>query len=186
MSGPWGHGGESAAPNMPWSSLPAVQHRRLIPQDRDPGRAAAPASCPFGWAGFVTSSGSELTPHAGDYRLLWAFAVSGGAPRVAKLQRGNRSSAVPGEGAKLWLCPPRGCSSRIFSGSSPRLWFLPGRMNCAEKAARVPAVPVQFVHLQSQQEPPCLPPPRERQALGQSHRCRMKESHRRGPGECLI
>lgn len=26
MSGPWGHGGESAAPNMPWSSLPAVQH----------------------------------------------------------------------------------------------------------------------------------------------------------------
>lgn len=26
MSGPRGHSGESAAPNMPWSSLPAVQH----------------------------------------------------------------------------------------------------------------------------------------------------------------
>lgn len=65
-SGPWGHGGESAAPIMPWSSLPAVQQRRLVPQDRVPGRAAAPASCHLGWAGFVTSSGSELTPHAGD------------------------------------------------------------------------------------------------------------------------
>lgn len=43
-----------------------------------------------------------------------------------------------GEGQALALPFPRMlppvCASQIFSGSSPWLWFLPGRLKCAEKA----------------------------------------------------